>query len=219
MRFHRLPLALSAAALVVAVLGITPLGHATANIAQSHFAKNASFLRGKAPSVKAAKNKIPVAAKNGKLDRSWLPASRAAVGPAGPAGPAGAKGDKGDKGDPGAAGAQGPPGATGPQGLIGATGATGARGPSGFATVTRVESSSATVTQGSIATRSVSCPVGTHLVGGGPLITSAITIKDAQVLESGPASATTWRASVENDAGFGGSPIAFVTYALCATTS
>ncbi len=68
---NRLPIVLSATALVVAVFGITPLGHATSTIVQTHFAKNANFLRGKAPSVKAGKNKVPVANKAGKLDKSW----------------------------------------------------------------------------------------------------------------------------------------------------
>jgi hypothetical protein len=109
---NRLPLVLSATALVVAVFGITPLGQATSTVIQTHFARNANFLRGNAPSVKAGKGKIPVANKAGKLDRSW-----GAVGARGPAGPpgangasgaAGAKGDKGDKGDPGQTGAPGP---------------------------------------------------------------------------------------------------------------
>jgi hypothetical protein len=105
---NRLPVALSAAALIVAVLGVTPVGHATSNAIQTHFARNANFLRGKAPSIKAGKNKIPAANKAGKLDKSW-----GAAGPAGPRGltgangangapgAPGAKGDKGDKGDPG----------------------------------------------------------------------------------------------------------------------
>jgi hypothetical protein len=109
---NRLPIVLSATALVVAVFGITPLGQATTNIAQTHFARNANFLRGKAPSVKAGKNKIPVANKTGKLDRSW-----GAVGPRGPAG------------TPGAPGAQGPQGSQGPQGPQGGPGPQGPAGP------------------------------------------------------------------------------------------
>ena len=68
---QRLPVVLSATALVVAVLGVTPVGQATSTAIQTHFAKNANFLRGKAPSVKAGKNKIPMANKAGKLDKSW----------------------------------------------------------------------------------------------------------------------------------------------------
>jgi hypothetical protein len=101
----RLPVVLSATALVVAVLGVTPVGQATSTAIQTHFARNANFLRGKAPSIKAGKNKIPVANKAGKLDRSW-----GAVGARGPAGPPGANGA------PGPAGAPGPPGPPGPTG-------------------------------------------------------------------------------------------------------
>jgi hypothetical protein len=105
---NRLPLVLSATALVVAVFGVTPLGHATSTIVQTHFAKNANFLRNKAPSVKAGKNRIPAANKAGKLDRSW-----GAVGARGRPGPAGATGPAGPAGPPGP---QGPGGPQGPQG-------------------------------------------------------------------------------------------------------
>jgi hypothetical protein len=103
---NRLPVVLSATALVVAVLGITPIGQATSNAIQTHFARNANFLRGKAPSVRAGKNKIPVAAANGKLHRSW--GAVGARGPAGPQGPPGANGSNG---------AQGPQGPAGPVGF------------------------------------------------------------------------------------------------------
>ena len=102
---NRLPVVLSGTALVVAVLGVTPVGHATSDAVETHFAKSANFLRGHPPSEKAGKGKIPVAGKNGKLDPSW-----GAVGPRGPqgppgadgaAGPPGTKGDTGDKGDKG----------------------------------------------------------------------------------------------------------------------
>jgi hypothetical protein len=59
---------------------VTPIGHATSNAIQTHFARNANFLRGKAPSIKAGKNKIPAANKAGKLDRAgarWDRAARA----------------------------------------------------------------------------------------------------------------------------------------------
>ena len=91
---NRLPLVLSATALVVAVFGITPLGHATSNIVQTHFAKNANFLRGKAPSVKAKPNTI--VQRDGKGD-TIVGAARAA-GRRGPGRRAAGRG-------PGAAGA------------------------------------------------------------------------------------------------------------------
>jgi hypothetical protein len=102
---NRLPVVLSATALVVAVLGVTPVGQATSNALETHFARNANFLRGSAPSIKAGKNKIPRANKAGKLDRSW-----GAVGP---------RGLRGLQGAQGLQGPQGPAGAAGPQGLQG----------------------------------------------------------------------------------------------------
>jgi Collagen triple helix repeat (20 copies) len=105
---NRLPVVLSATALVVAVLGVTPVGQATSNAVQTHFARNANFLRGKAPSIRAGKNKVPVAAANGKLHPSW--GAVGARGPAGPPGSPGAQGPAGPAGAAGAAGAQGPAG-------------------------------------------------------------------------------------------------------------
>jgi hypothetical protein len=111
---NRLPVALSAAALIVAVLGVTPVGHATSNAIQTHFARNANFLRGKAPSIKAGKNKIPAANKAGKLDKSW-----GAVGPPGPRGLPGANGANGAQGPQGPGGPQGGQGPQGPAGVVG----------------------------------------------------------------------------------------------------
>ena len=123
---NRLPIVLSTTALVVAVLGITPLRQATSTVIQRHFARNANFLRGNAPSVKAGKGKIPVANKSGKLDPSW-----GAVGARGPAGPPGANGAAGP---PGPGGPPGPAGANGTNGTNGTNGATGPQGPPGVVT-------------------------------------------------------------------------------------
>ena len=117
---NRLPLVLSATALVVAVFGITPLGQATTNIVQTHYARNAKFLRGNAPSVTAGKGKIPLANKAGKLDPSW-----GAVGARGPAGAPGAAGPQGPAGPAGPGGPGGPPGADGPPGPPGPAATTG----------------------------------------------------------------------------------------------
>jgi hypothetical protein len=119
-----LPVALSAAALLAAVLGSTAVGPAAAEIAanvvpfakvagKSNVADNAKRLNGRRSAVKALPNTIPVVGPDGKL-----PASLGAVGPQGPKGDKGAKGDKGDKGakgDPGAPGAKGDPAASGYQ--------------------------------------------------------------------------------------------------------
>jgi hypothetical protein len=110
---QRIPIAVSATALVVAVLGATPLGEAASNAVRATFAQNAGKLRGFAPSKTAKKNTVVVRGVNGKIDRSSLPLTRGPAGPTGPVGPVGAtgatgaqglKGDKGDKGDTGSPG-------------------------------------------------------------------------------------------------------------------
>ena len=98
---HRTSIVLSSVALVVAVLGVTPLGNAAVSriAAVVPFAKqagNAAKLNGHRSSLTGARGTIPVVGKNGKL-----PASLGGVGPQGPAGPAGPKGERGPKGDPG----------------------------------------------------------------------------------------------------------------------
>ena len=123
---QRLPLVLSASALLVAVFGATPLGHAAGRVIQAvpPFAKRAGYakfagtadnakrLGGHRASASPIAGDIPIVGANGKL-----PASIGAVGPQGPPGPAGT--------------GRGPQGPTGPQGPRGATGATGASGPPG----------------------------------------------------------------------------------------
>ena len=108
----RLPVTLSAAALVVSLLGATPLGHAAGRALATipplakrarlaNVATNALRLNGHRASPVGGPGTIPVLNAAGKL-----PASVGAVGPqgpAGPVGPAGPQGAKGDKGDPGAA--------------------------------------------------------------------------------------------------------------------
>jgi Collagen triple helix repeat (20 copies) len=112
-----MPIIFSTTALVVAIMGVTPLGEAASEQIRATFASNAGKLRGFAPSKAAKKNTVVVRGANGKIGRTSLPTGlRGPRGPAGPAGPAGAtgaagaagaagapgaKGDKGDKGDPG----------------------------------------------------------------------------------------------------------------------
>lgn len=78
---ERLPIVLSGSALLVAVFGATPLGHAagqaiqavppfakTANFAK--FAGNASKLNGRKSTLKGAPGTIPVVGRDGKLPAS-----------------------------------------------------------------------------------------------------------------------------------------------------
>lgn len=105
---NRLPTVLSATALVVAVFGVTPLGQATTNVVQTHFARNANFLRGKAPSVAAKPNTVVLRNGNGQI--VGLPAARGAQGATGATGPQGPQGPAGPSGSTGPRGETGPPG-------------------------------------------------------------------------------------------------------------
>jgi hypothetical protein len=98
---QRLPLMLSASALVIALLGVTPLGRAAADAigksvpfaSVAGFAKNSGKLNGHTSSRVPRAGQIPVVDATGKL-----PASIGAVGPAGQVGPAGAAGAPGVSG-------------------------------------------------------------------------------------------------------------------------
>jgi hypothetical protein len=94
---QRLPIVLSATALVVALMAMTPLGEAASSQLRATFAANAGKLRGFAPSKAARKNTVVVRGANGKIGAASLPRGprgpqgpRGATGPAGPTGPAGA---------------------------------------------------------------------------------------------------------------------------------
>jgi hypothetical protein len=100
---QRLPLIIAATALLVALLGSTPLGRAAESAIEqvvprakkADFAANAGKLNGRRSAVTAKSGQIPVVGANGKLA-----ASLGAVGPAGP------KGDAGPQGPPGVGGYQ-----------------------------------------------------------------------------------------------------------------
>lgn len=198
---NRLPIVLSATALVVAAFGVTPLGHAASTIIQTHYAKNASFLRGSAPSVKAGKNKIPKAAKNGKLDKSW-----GAVGPAGPRGP---------QGPPGAVGAAGPAGPGGPAGPAGPGGPAGPAGGSLPNVIIR-SSPSTTLPPGSGTFISATCNPGERATGGGATNVNATSVhlKQSYPTPLGAGNVPTgWNITYENLSGVNQSAIAYV---ICA---
>jgi hypothetical protein len=110
---NRLPVVLSTTALLVAVFGATPLGHAasraihavppfakTASFAK--FAGNASKLNGRKSTLSGAPGTIPVVGRNGKLPASigavGLQGPQGLKGPTGPTGPAGLEGEKGESG-------------------------------------------------------------------------------------------------------------------------
>jgi hypothetical protein len=128
---QRLPVVLSAAALVVAVLGATPNGFAAfrgvAKVAL--FARNAGKVSGIAASKKPKAGRLLPLGKNGKFPASVLPV--AVQGPAGPEGARGPAGPAGPQGAQGIQGLKGAKGATGPAGPVGAAGPAGPPGPPG----------------------------------------------------------------------------------------
>jgi hypothetical protein len=96
---ERLPLALSSAAFVLALLGWTPIGEA---------ARDAVFPPNSVGTAQLKANAVTSAKiQNGAVDLADLASSARLAGPAGPPGQAGPKGDKGDRGDTGRAGAPG----------------------------------------------------------------------------------------------------------------
>ena len=116
----RLPIVLSAAAFVIALMGVTPLGQATRDALP--FAKNADRVdKLHASKTPRAGQLYPLGA-NKKFPAKVLSVT---AGPKGDTGNAGAQGPKGDTG------AHGPKGDTGPQGVQGIQGPVGPQGPKG----------------------------------------------------------------------------------------
>jgi hypothetical protein len=168
---QRLPLILAATALLVALLGSTPLGRAAESAMEqvvprakkADFAANAGKLNGHKSSINPRRGQIPVVGANGKLA-----ASIGAVGP---------------KGDPGPQGAQGPQG--GP-------------GVSGYLRVTEnitVPDGNATPNFG------VSCPGGRSVLAGGYTFrrehTDALFVFESQPASN----SSGWQFRVSNETG------------------
>ena len=190
-----LSLALSAAALLVAVLGSTAVGPAAAELAanvvpfarvadKANVADNAKRLNGRSSSPAGLPNTIPVVGTNGKL-----PASIGAVGPQGPKGDQGTKGDKGSKGD------KGPKGDPGPQ---------GAPGVSGYEVATASPPADSTSRKFARA----SCPAGKRVVGGGHSIPYTGSY---EIIRSYP-DGNTWYVIADHT---GGGNWTVIAYAVC----
>ena len=173
---------LAATALVVAVFGSTPVGHAAGDLIVARNSVGAAQLKQNAVTgAKIGKNAVTGAkVRNGSLTAADFGTGQLPAGPRGPrgdAGPQGPKGDpglqgpkgdpglqgpKGDKGDPGA---QGPKGDQGIPGQKGDKGDVGAPGIGGYQTVYGPWTS---IAANGIATASVICPAGKKALAGGP---------------------------------------------------
>jgi hypothetical protein len=166
---QRLPIVVSATALVVAVFGSTGIGHAAMQAVVPQYSKTAGYakfagnstqLNGRRSTLAGAPGSIPVVGKNGKL-----PVTIGAVGPQGPAGPAGAAGAKG---------------------------AVGAPGISGYEIATRK------FPGGGSGNQTTPCPSGKKVIGGGISIEAAGGGHGNSVVnDSYPAGETGWGATWE----------------------
>jgi hypothetical protein len=107
---------LAATALVVAVFGSTPLGHAAGNLILARNSVGAAQLKKNAVTgPKIAKNAVTsVKVKNGTLMGADFKPGQLPAGPQGPKGDPGPQGAQGPKGDTGAQGAKGDKGDAGP---------------------------------------------------------------------------------------------------------
>jgi Collagen triple helix repeat (20 copies) len=119
---QRLPIALSAAALVVALLGATPFGEAAGDAASKGL--------GAAEAVVTDSTLDTTASPTAALQRGPR-GPRGKRGPRGFRGPRGVRGPRGLRGLRGFAGPAGPAGAAGPAGPAGPAGAAGPAGPPG----------------------------------------------------------------------------------------
>jgi len=199
----RLSIALSATALVVALFGSTPIGHAvTAAIpplAQhartADQATNAAAVNGMKASQQPRPGRLVPLGADGRF-----PAAVGAIGPQGP------------KGDPGP---QGPAGPRGPEGPTGLTGRTGERGPSGISGWQFVTKGFA-VPRDRAAGADVMCDGSRKALGGGAAAYGGPYYL-SRVVQSAPAGqATGWLATVRND---GIATVSYVVWAICAYVS
>jgi hypothetical protein len=170
---QRLPLAISATALAVALVGSTPLGQAAGSVLdkvvprakRADFAANAAKLNGHRSSFNPKPGQIPIVDAEGKL-----PASIGAVGPPGP---------------PGATGAQGQQGPPGP------------RGVSGYQRV----QDGITVPGEGVTAIDVRCPGGRSVLGAGYKFGDKDFAQALFVIESYAVSDSEWHFRITNETG------------------
>jgi Collagen triple helix repeat (20 copies) len=206
----RLPIVLSATALVVALFGSTPAGHAVASAVPA-FAKkagyaskagNAATLNGIKASKQPRAGQLVPLGKDGKF-----PASVAVGSPAGPQGP------KGDKGEPGARGSAGLKGDTGPRGPAGQAGAQGPAGASGISGYQVVTSPTIAVPANGFVEANVKCPGSKRALGGG--VSSFVrysVVKESAPLDGGIG----WNAVFQNTVD---APTNMYVWAICANVT
>jgi hypothetical protein len=212
----RLPLIFSSTALVIALFGSTPLGHAVASAVPpfakhaktADYARNAGAVNGLKASKRPRVGWLVALGKGGKF-----PASVGVAGPAGAQGPAGPPGSAGASGAKGATGASGPKGSTGATGATGPTGPTGPVGISAYQVVTAQSTSDATDNKLVDAV----CPSGKSAIGGGGYVVGAPGIPVA-MSGSIPVGQNVWRSFGRETSAYSGAWYV-ASFAVCATVS
>jgi hypothetical protein len=215
---RRVPIALGLVALLVGVLGFTPLGEAAANAVRvAFYAKNAGKVNGISASRKRKPGQLIALNKNGKFPASVIPDSAIGIEIEGPQGPPGPQGPKGDAGPQGPKGDAGP---AGPQGDPGLTGQRGPEGPAGPPGVTDLSQESASSLSNSEPSKGISvlCPEGKKALGGGVDVDPADP--HVAVQESAPTGGLQGWSARAVEIGVGTDKDWSVTvYAVCATVA
>lgn len=196
----RLSTALSSAALVVAVLGWTPLGEAARDVVfpansvgttqlKANAVVSAKIRNGSVAALDIQKRSITAAhVRPGSLLAANFKAGQL------PAGPKGDKGDKGEKGDAGERGLRGEPGLSAYQVVV---------------------SAPLTVAPNTRGLRRVACAAGKRPIGGGGHFAGSLS--SAGYLSSSiPIDQTQWQAGYRNA---GPDNISIWAYAVCATVT
>jgi hypothetical protein len=185
-------------ALVVAVLGTTPLGHAAGGLILPKNSVGATQLK------KSAVTGLKV--KNGTLMAADFKAGQI---PGGPQGPKGEPGVQGPKGDPGAQGPKGDPGIQGAQGEQGIQGIQGQPGAAAGANAV-MRRSSHLISAGSDGWWRAYCNPGERATGGGGRFADVVS-GDA-ILNESPTNASL--NSIDGEA-----PVGWIVYAHNASAS
>ncbi len=197
-------------ALVVAVLGATPLGHAAGRVLLPSNSVGASQLRKSAVTSLKVKDGSLLAAdfKSGQLP-AGAPGATGEAGPVGPKGEPGPQGPAGVPGAPGPKGDTGDTGATGATGVAGTAGATGPKGdkgdpgPSAGATAV-IRRSNHVVAAGADGWWHADCLAGERATGGGAMFSDVLpgdAIEMSRPIDASWVTAT------------GGVPIGWLAYA------